>query len=222
MARPFKKGLGYFPLDTDFMSNRKIQRLMQRYGCNGISVYVCILCEIYGENGYFIPFDTDFCFDIGFTLGLEEKLIRDIVSFCVQTRLFDSELMEYNQILSSEGIQLRYKEISKRTIYTIDPKIDLSRKDHLPDAPPPESGINVTKTDISVTETPVNVTETPVSAAITPINGNGNINGKINTIKTTQNSKFYGNEISTDKEEAGRRAELQRMASDAARSDRNA
>lgn len=220
MARPFKKGLGYFPLDTDFMSNRKIQRLMQRYGCNGIGVYVCILCEIYGENGYFIPFDTDFCFDISFTLGLEEKLIREIVSFCVQIHLFDSELMEYNQILSSEGIQARYKEISKRSSHTIDPTIDLSRKEYLPAAPAPKNEVNATKTDVSVTEIGVNVAETPVFAAKTPTNGNGNTNRNFNT--NTQNSNFYDNENSTDKEEAGRRAELFRMAADAARGDRNA
>lgn len=44
MARPFKKGLEYFPLDSNFLSNRKTQRLIHRFGCNGICVYLGILC----------------------------------------------------------------------------------------------------------------------------------------------------------------------------------
>ena len=47
MARPLKKGLGYFPLDTDLYSDRKIQRLLRKYGCKGICIYLAILCEIY-------------------------------------------------------------------------------------------------------------------------------------------------------------------------------
>lgn len=63
MAIPFKKGLEYFPLDSNFLSNWKTQRLIHRFGCNGICVYLGILCEIYGENGYYIPFSDNFCFD---------------------------------------------------------------------------------------------------------------------------------------------------------------
>ena len=54
MARPLKKGLGYFPLDTDLYSDRKIQRLLRKYGCKGICIYLAILCEIYREKGYYI------------------------------------------------------------------------------------------------------------------------------------------------------------------------
>ena len=75
MARPLKKGLGYFPLDTDMLSDRKIQRLSHRYGCKGVCTYLTILCEIYGERGYYIPYSNDFCFDIAFTLGLEEAVV---------------------------------------------------------------------------------------------------------------------------------------------------
>ena len=120
MARPRRKGLGYFPLDTHFMSDRKIQRLAQRYGCNGICIYIAVLCEAYGENGYYACYDGDFCFDIGFTTGQDEKLVKEIIEFCVQIRLFDSELMEYRQILSSVGIQQRFEEISRRTAMQID------------------------------------------------------------------------------------------------------
>lgn len=85
MARPLKKGRSYFPLDTDFLSDRKIQRLSSAYGCSGICIYVCALCDIYGGR-------------------LNEKLVKEVIVFCVQIRLFDSELLEKKQVLTSAGI----------------------------------------------------------------------------------------------------------------------
>ena len=114
MARPLKKGLGYFPLDTRFLSNRKIQRLAQRYGCKGICIYIATLCEVYGEKGYYAHFDRDFCFDVGFSTGQEETFVEEVILFCVQIKLFDKRLLEQEQTLTSEGIQQRYEEISKR------------------------------------------------------------------------------------------------------------
>ena len=88
MSRPIKKGLSYFPLDTDMLSDRKIRRLFQNYGCEGFSTYMAILCEAYGTTGYYIRYTDDFCFDIGFTLNLKEEQIREIIGFCVEIRLF--------------------------------------------------------------------------------------------------------------------------------------
>ena len=225
MARPQKKGLGYFPMDTDFLSDRKIQRLIRRYGCDGICTYLCVLCFIYGENGYFIRYDSDLCFDISFKLGLDEELVQEIVCFCVQIRLFDEELLAARQILSSRGVQDRFKEISKSSPRTILPEFDLSLKKEFSGVNNAETGVSVTKTPDpgalltgNEPETDFNRYETGVSATKTPINGNGNIN----RTTTTKKSFFYGNKISSSDEEAGRRAELLRMATDATRGDRNA
>ena len=92
MSRPIKKGLSYFPLDTDILSDRKIRRLFQNYGCEGFSTYMAILCEAYGTTGYYVRYTDDFCFDIGFTLNLKEEQIREIIGFCVEIRLFNQEL----------------------------------------------------------------------------------------------------------------------------------
>lgn len=155
MARPRRKGLGYFPLDTHFMSDRKIQRLAQRYGCNGICIYIAVLCEAYGENGYYACYDGDFCFDIGFTTGQDEKLVKEIIEFCVQIRLFDSELMEYRQILSSVGIQQRFEEISRRTAMQIDAELNLLAP-KMPQTPPvivTETGGQTAPVGVIATET---------------------------------------------------------------------
>ena len=77
MSRPIKKGLSYFPLDTDMLSDRKIRRLFQNYGCEGFSTYMAILCEAYGTTGYYIRYTDDFCFDIGFTRSSDFVLRSD-------------------------------------------------------------------------------------------------------------------------------------------------
>lgn len=191
MARPLKKGLGYFPLDTDMLSDRKIQRLSHRYGCKGVCTYLTILCEIYGERGYYIPYSNDFCFDIAFTLGLEEAVMKEIVLYCVAIRLFDCELLECRQVLSSAGIQRRFREISKRNMAGIDPDLEI-----------PDDSVYGG----------VAVTETPVSAAITPANGNEN---KMKT--TTQHGKSNEAQFPKDNGESARREELIRMAKEATR-----
>lgn len=220
MARPIRKGLGYFPLDTHFMADRKIQRLAQRYGCNGICIYIATLCEIYGGNGYYARYDSDFCFDIGFTTGQDETLVKDVIEFCVQLRLFDSELMEYRQILSSVGIQQRFEEISRRTAVRIDTDINLLTPSRTLSADKngttaPHTEVNVAETTVTAAKTAVHedvdkvtATETSVSVAKTAVN----INGNINKNTTTKKGGFYGNQSSNDYGETARRAEILRMA----------
>lgn len=205
MARPIRMGLGYFPLDTDFLDDRKMQRLSQKYGCHGVMTYVTILCEIYKTHGYYIPYSDDLCFDIGFTLHLDEELIRECIGFCTEIHLFDKDLLIAKQVLTSRGIQMRFREISKRSVFRIDPELEVSAG---------QTGVFAATTAVHATETPVIVTETPVSATRIPPNINGNENGKvINTKNKIQNE----HQSSHDNGEATRRAELLQMAADATR-----
>ena len=201
MARPLKKGLGYFPLDTDLYSDRKIQRLLRKYGCKGICIYLAILCEIYREKGDYISYDSDFCFDISVILGLDEATVSEAVLYCIDLQLFDRELLEYRQVLSSLAIQRRFREISKRLGIKIDPDLEI------PD--------NWANEGVIVAETPVIATETPVSVTKTPENGNGNQNVNVN--QSTQYGKSNETRFSDDNGEAARREELLRMAEEATR-----
>lgn len=210
MARPLKKGLSYFPLDTDFLSDRKIQRLSQKYGCNGISIYIATLCEIYRENGYYVNYNPDFCFDIGFTLHLGEELVQEVIGYCVQIRLFDSKLMEFSQTLSSAAIQRRYREVYRRNQPVITPDLQLSET-------MPFQGVIATETPVVAAKTSIIATETPVIATKTPTKGKGKgkENKKERTINSTRDEKSEGDPFRADSHAAIRRAELLRMAADA-------
>ena len=73
---------------------------------------MAILCEAYGITGYYVRYTDDFCFDIGFTLNLKEERVREIIGFCVEIRLFNRDLFARQGILTSFGIQSRYREIN--------------------------------------------------------------------------------------------------------------
>lgn len=195
MSRPIKKGLCYFPMDTNFMFNRKIRRLFQSYGCEGTTTYIAILCEAYGTTGYYVRYTDDFCFDIGFTLSLKEDRIRQIIGFCVEIRLFDRELFETHGVLTSQGIQSRFREINKRGLSRIAPEWELREEDEPPTA-----------------TAAVIATETPVIAAETSPKGNGK-EKRTNTVTKIQTRNEHS--ISNDNGEASRRAELLQMAANA-------
>ena len=51
MARSIKKGLDYFPVDTDIFGNIQVRKLKSRYKSLGFLVYFTILCDIYKKRG---------------------------------------------------------------------------------------------------------------------------------------------------------------------------
>ena len=73
MARQQKAGLDYFPLDVNIFSDNKIRILKARYGVNGVSVYIYLLCEIY-KNGYYMQWNDDLKFILADELNLTDGL----------------------------------------------------------------------------------------------------------------------------------------------------
>lgn len=119
MARPIKDGLSYFPFDVDFFSDIKIKSLRARFGADGITLYLYILCEIY-RNGYYIKADEDFIDCASADLGLTVDKTRQLMKFFCKRSLFDDTLFTADTILTAKSIQRRYQEArkgSKRDIF---------------------------------------------------------------------------------------------------------
>ncbi len=118
MPRPKKKGLDYFPLDVDFFSDQKIKILKARYGADGITCYLYLLCEIY-KNGYYISADEDFFWVMAEDLKMSIDKVKQVVTFLLDRSLLDSKLFQSDAVLSSAGIQKRFqlavKERAKKT-----------------------------------------------------------------------------------------------------------
>lgn len=112
MARPVKEGLSYFPFDVDFFSDKKIKILKSRYGADGITLYMYLLCEIY-NTGYYLETDDDYLYIISDDLNMSYEKIRQIMNFLLERSLFDNTLFKSDKVLTSVGIQSRFQEAIK-------------------------------------------------------------------------------------------------------------
>ena len=77
MARPIKKGLDYFPFDTDIFENIQVRKLKSRYKSLGFLAYFTILCDVYKKEGYFLHISDDYVYDLADRLGDTEEKIQE-------------------------------------------------------------------------------------------------------------------------------------------------
>lgn len=115
MPRIKKLGLDYFPLNTDFIHDRLVRRIMKREGDAALSVLIEVLSYIYAGEGYYVCADGLFYEDL--SSNLYEKTSEDIkriVSLAVEYGLFDAALHTRYGILTSADIQRQYLFSTKR------------------------------------------------------------------------------------------------------------
>lgn len=115
MAAPQKDSLDYFPLDCGFFEDKTIKGLRVRFQNDGIAVYLYLLCIIYRDNGYYTEFDEDLLLDVTDTAHISEETAKDIVNHLTARGLFDKELADSKNILTSRSIQRRYQKGKIRT-----------------------------------------------------------------------------------------------------------
>ena len=143
-GRQNKVGLDYFELDCHM--DEKVRLIQAEYGLKGFAVFVKLLQEIYGGNGYYCEWTQDrellFASENGLSNG-SLQLLKDIVSACVRRNIFSERLFKEYGILTSSGVQKQYlKATVKREV------VDL-KKEYLLISVPENRG-NVVINDISV------------------------------------------------------------------------
>lgn len=114
MARPLKSGIDYFPLDCNFMKDIKVRKILRACGPGAIAVIVNLLCTIYQGDGYYMLWDEDTGFLIADDVGVKESFVHEVVKTAVQAEFFNAGMFEEQGILTSVGIQRRYKEATTR------------------------------------------------------------------------------------------------------------
>ena len=149
MARPVKKGLDYYPKNTNVFSDRKIKKLINEFGAKGYLIYEYLLCVIYSEKGYYVEYDVDLFFDIASDLGngINKELVEEVINGCFRMGLLDENLFKMFKIYSSSGIQKRYLLAKRNAIIR------------------EEFSVIAAETPVIAVETPVIAAETPVIAA---------------------------------------------------------
>lgn len=118
MARLRKDGLNYFPLDVDFFDDEKIKILEARYGADGITLYLYLLCRIY-RQGYYIQVNEDFEYLVSAELKMGADKVKQVLTFLLSRSLFNHTLFQSDAVLTSAGIQKRWqiakKEAARKT-----------------------------------------------------------------------------------------------------------
>ena len=175
MARPLSRGIEYYPLDVDFMNDIKIRKIMKSCGPNSIAIIILLLGNIYGDEGYFMKWDEDVCFLVADEVGAKEVYVKEVLKKCLQVDLFYNELFGKYKIITSEGIQKRFFEITKRR-----KRENLINEYLLVNVT--ETGVNVTETIVTEAETGVNVsksTQSKVKESKVKKSIEGDINNKL-------------------------------------------
>lgn len=108
MARPTKKGLDYFPLDVDFLSDLKVRRIIKACGKEAVHILVALLANIYRDEGYYVLWDDDLAFLVADEVGTKEGTVEELVKKAVQVKFFDKDIFDKYSVLTSKGIQSRY------------------------------------------------------------------------------------------------------------------
>jgi hypothetical protein len=111
MARPQKQGVDYFPLDVHM--DNKIKFIKIKFGMEGLGVIVAMLQNIYSQ-GYFIHWSDDECLLLADEFSIDPDRLQDIIKYALEKEFFSREKYDEFSILTSKGVQKRYKEITKR------------------------------------------------------------------------------------------------------------
>lgn len=113
MARPYKAGLDYFPLDVDFFTNKKIKNLRRAHGTIGVLTYLNLLCRVY-SNGYYYRFDDieELSMDIAEEIANAQlrsvsTSVTETINYLVGRGILSQELFERG-IISGEALQEQY------------------------------------------------------------------------------------------------------------------
>ena len=110
-----KQGLDYFPLNTDFMHDRVVRRVMKREGDSAFTILLYTLSYLYSGEGYYIHVDDDFYDELSDQLfSTDNDSVRRVLRLFVEYGFFDSSLYERYGILTSADIQRQYLFITKR------------------------------------------------------------------------------------------------------------
>ena len=103
MARISKPRLDYFPLDVNFLQDRKVRRISCRHHAAGIAALTSLLCLIYKEKGYYISWNKDTLFDIAQEACCGEEEMQAIIDDCLAVGLFDDLIYKEYGVLTSQG-----------------------------------------------------------------------------------------------------------------------
>ena len=111
MARTIKKGLDYFPLDVQMED--KVKLIEAKYGLEGFGFLIKLYQKIY-SNGYYIEWQEDNALLFSNEVNVDINTVNDIINDCLRWHILNNRIHQKYKVLTSHGIQVRYKEATYR------------------------------------------------------------------------------------------------------------
>jgi hypothetical protein len=114
MARPRKKGMDYFPHDTDASSDEKIEALRAVYGNDGYAFYFILLERIYRTDNAELDVSKPIMYaSIASKVGVSKELFSEMLEVAFDLELFSRQDYEERKVITSKGIKRRFSEVNK-------------------------------------------------------------------------------------------------------------
>ena len=204
MARISKSGLDYFPLDVNFLQDRKVRRISSRHHAAGIAALTSLFCLIYKEKGYYVPWNQDTLFDVAQEACCEEAEMQAIIDDCLAVGLFDPHIYKVYSVLTSQVIQEQYHKIitDSRRKY----KLPLEHFWLITDGETEQQkDIYATKTGINAAKSPEIATTIPQTKEETDTKGKQETEKERDRGTETKAERDREKEIEKDKETENRR-----------------
>ena len=111
MARSCKQGVDYFPLDVHM--DMKLKFVQVKHGLNGFAIIIKLYQVIYSE-GYWVELDDDQKMMFAHENGVTLEELNNIIDTATSKGIFDKTVYDKYSVLTSSGIQKRFKEMVKR------------------------------------------------------------------------------------------------------------
>lgn len=111
MARPFKSGVDYFPLDV--VIDDKLKLIQAQHKIVGFGVVIKLYQKIYASN-YWIKWDKKANIVFSDEVNVDINEVNAIIYSCLEWDLFNQNIFEDYTVLTSRGIQKRFFEIVAR------------------------------------------------------------------------------------------------------------
>ena len=112
MARPHKQGIDYFSLDV--VLDDKFELFEAEFGLQGFGFIIKLFQKVYESNGYYYKWSEDEKLLFSKKVNVDINLINDYINSALKRDIFNKNIYEKYNILTSKGIQKRFLEASKR------------------------------------------------------------------------------------------------------------
>ncbi len=112
MARPYKRGIDYFPLDCKM--GKEFEFIEARFGLKGFAVVIKLYQKIYGENGYYLEWSDDVGVLFANEINVNYAFVSEIIEECFKRGIFSRSKYDEHKILTSVGVQKRYLQIARK------------------------------------------------------------------------------------------------------------